>query len=64
MKNAPGQCRRLIFLNQADAPGALSAGREIAGKLLRDGDAGSRRVIIGQALADPPVVEVYDVEPG
>jgi hypothetical protein len=63
MKNAPRDCRRLIFLNQADTPGGLAAGREISGLLLRNGAPGVQRVIIGQALAEPPLVEFYDLSP-
>ncbi len=63
MKNAPRDCRRLIFLNQADAPGGLAAGRKISGLLLRKGDQGIQRVIVGQVLAEPPLVEFYDLSP-
>ena len=63
MKSAPERCRRLVFLNQADAPGALATGRDIAGLVLGDGGAGIHRVIIGQVSAEPPVVEIFEALP-
>ncbi len=43
-KGAPPQARKVLFLNQADAPGAPEAGREIAA-LLREKDPGLRIVL-------------------
>jgi len=43
-KGAPPQARKVVFLNQADAPGAPEAGREIA-ELLREKD-NSLRVVL------------------
>jgi len=51
----------LVFLNKADRPQRLSIAREIASLLEQKKDAGLQRIIIGQALHDPPVVEYRDL---
>jgi probable selenium-dependent hydroxylase accessory protein YqeC len=62
-KNAPAAAARIAFCNQADVPRNLTAGRHIARALLEKRKTGLNRVVIGQALFDPPVIEVYDLNP-
>jgi probable selenium-dependent hydroxylase accessory protein YqeC len=62
LKGAPGQCRRLAFLNQADEPGGQAAGFRIADLLKRFGGSRIQRVIVGQVLKEPPVSAVFDLQ--
>jgi probable selenium-dependent hydroxylase accessory protein YqeC len=62
LKGAPGGCRCLAFLNQADVPGGQAAGRRIAGLLQRHRTSRIHRVIVGQALGEPAVSAVFDME--
>ena len=61
MKGAPGGAERLVFLNKADIPQHLIVAREIAALLKKNKKTGLRRVIIGQALHEPPVIEYRDL---
>jgi probable selenium-dependent hydroxylase accessory protein YqeC len=61
LKGAPGKCRCLAFLNQADAPGANAAGLRIAGLLKRRGGSRIQRTIVGQVLGEPPIAAVFDL---
>jgi probable selenium-dependent hydroxylase accessory protein YqeC len=60
-KNAPDKALRIAFCNQADAPENLAAGRRIAQSLCRRKNTGLKRLVIGQTLFDPPIIEVYDL---
>jgi probable selenium-dependent hydroxylase accessory protein YqeC len=60
-KNAPAAAARIAFCNQADDPRNLAAGRQIARALIDKKRTGLNRVVIGQTLFDPPVIEVYDL---
>lgn len=60
-KNAPAAAVRIAFCNQADVPRNLAAGKHIARVLIQKNPAGLNRVVIGQTLFDPPVLEVYDL---
>ena len=60
-KDAPDEAERIVFCNQADVPQNLASGRRIAQCLLRMKNTGIKRVVVGQALCDPPVLEVYDL---
>ena len=60
-KNAPAAAARIAFCNQADEPQNLAAGRHIARALIAKKRTGLNRVVIGQTLFDPPVLEVYDL---
>ena len=64
MKGAPASALRLAFLNQADLPGALRAGQRIAALLARRGVPVLNRVVIGQILFEPPVLECTDMNGG
>jgi probable selenium-dependent hydroxylase accessory protein YqeC len=62
-KNTPVPALRIVFLNQADVPGAREAGKKIA-DLLRDKEkSGLNRIIIGQMKLTPPVLAYYDLNP-
>ncbi|HEA66337.1 MAG TPA: putative selenium-dependent hydroxylase accessory protein YqeC [Desulfobacterales bacterium] len=60
MKGAPPHADRLLFLNKADQPGALESARRISAHLLKRAEKiGLKRVIIGHAEHEPPVVECH-----
>ena len=61
LKGAPGECRCLAFLNQADAPGARVGGLRIAGFLHRLGGSRIQRTIVGQVQGEPPIAAVFDL---
>lgn len=61
-KNAPAAAGRIVFCNQADVPRNLAAGRQIVRALTEKKISGLNRVVIGQTLFDPPVLEVYDLD--
>ncbi|UCF91578.1 MAG: putative selenium-dependent hydroxylase accessory protein YqeC [Desulfobacterales bacterium] len=63
MKGAPAPARRLAFFNQADLPDMLKAARRIAGILVGKCRTALHRVVIGQVLYDPPVLECWEVNP-
>jgi probable selenium-dependent hydroxylase accessory protein YqeC len=54
---------RIAFLNQADMRDKLSAGQRIARILVKRKKTGLTRLVIGQIRFDPPVLNVYDLEP-
>ena len=60
-KNAPVKAARIAFCNQADVPENLAAGRRIAQILRKLKNTGLKRLVLGQALFDPPILEVYDL---
>ena len=60
-KDAPDKAERIVFCNQADISQNLASGRRIAQNLLKMETTGIKRVVIGQAHCDPPVLEVYDL---
>jgi probable selenium-dependent hydroxylase accessory protein YqeC len=59
-KSAPSDSDRIAFLNQADVPPNLYAGRQIAHLVIREENYGIKRVVIGQTLFDPPITEIHD----
>lgn len=60
MKGAPPHADRLLFLNKADQPGALESARRISAHLLKRAEKiGLKKVIIGHAGHEPPVVECH-----
>jgi probable selenium-dependent hydroxylase accessory protein YqeC len=60
MKGAPPHADRLLFLNKADQPGALESARRISAHLLKRAEKiGLKRVIIGHAEHEHPVVECH-----
>lgn len=61
MQAAPERCHRLAFLNQADTLDGLAGGMRICKLLERHGMCGMQRVIVGQAMAEPPVLAVCDL---
>lgn len=61
-KNAPAAAARIAFCNQADVSRNLAAGRQIARALIKKKRTGLDRVVIGQTLFDPPVIEGYDLK--
>ena len=54
---------RIAFLNQADIGDNFSAGQRIVGILSRLKNTGLTRVVIGQVLFYPPVLEICDLDP-
>ena len=61
MQGAPGGCRRIAFLNQADAPEHVAAARRIADALQQGARGGLERVVCGRLAAEQPVVVVWDL---
>jgi probable selenium-dependent hydroxylase accessory protein YqeC len=57
------QVMRIAFFNQADVRDNFAAGQRIARILSMRKNTGLNRVVIGQILCDPPVLEVYDLDP-
>ena len=60
-KEAPARAIRIAFFNQADSTQNLAAGQRMARSLIKEKIAGLRRVIVGQMLSEPPVLDVYDL---
>jgi probable selenium-dependent hydroxylase accessory protein YqeC len=59
LKGFPAHSSKLLFLNKADLPGGLEAAEEITALLSHQGKTGLHRVIVGNALHQPPVVAYY-----
>ena len=59
MKGSPAQAKRYAFLNQAEIPERLKAGRRIAEMVCSNKKAGFTGVLIGQTLYEPFVKEYY-----
>lgn len=57
------EAMRIAFLNQADVGENFSTGQRVARLLSRRKHTGLNRVVIGQIMFDPPVLEVYDLDP-
>ena len=57
------EARRIAFFNQADVGENFSTGQRVARILSRRNNTGLTRVVIGQILFDPPVLEVYNLDP-
>jgi probable selenium-dependent hydroxylase accessory protein YqeC len=51
----------IAFLNQADAEKNLAVGRHISRILSQKKNIGLKRVVIGQAMFEPPILEIYDL---
>jgi len=60
MKRCPDEAMRFVFINKADIPGGLRAGREIVGYLKKT-KGNLTRAAIGTALHNPPVIEYYNI---
>ena len=52
---------RLIFLNQADTAGGFETGKQIGNLLAMQKKTKLKRIIIGQLMKDPPVLEYYEM---
>ncbi|MBW2609098.1 MAG: putative selenium-dependent hydroxylase accessory protein YqeC [Deltaproteobacteria bacterium] len=61
MKGCPKNAGRYVFLNQADSNGDIHKGASVAMLLKENGGVGLKRIIIGRALYDPPVIKYYDL---
>jgi len=61
MKNSPLKATRIAFLNQADRPGGLKIGRNIRDILIRSASKRLQKVVIGNVLYEPPVLEYFDL---
>jgi probable selenium-dependent hydroxylase accessory protein YqeC len=62
-KGSCPEIMRIAFFNQADVRDNFSAGQRIARILSKQKNTGLSRVVIGQILFGPPVLEVYDPDP-
>jgi probable selenium-dependent hydroxylase accessory protein YqeC len=61
-KNAPADAVRIVFCNQADIPRNRAAGNRILQALISQTATGLNRILIGQALSTPPVLQIYDLK--
>ena len=62
LKGSPGAASKIFFLNQADSPRRLDNGRKIVA-LLKQNPGACERVIIGQLMPVPHVIEYADFDP-
>jgi probable selenium-dependent hydroxylase accessory protein YqeC len=60
-KDTPAGAIRIAFFNQADIGENLEAGRRIARILSLRKSTGLSRAVIGQAICEPPILEVHDM---
>lgn len=60
-KDASANALRVVFLNQADVPGGLAAGRAITNLLAKKKKTKLKRIIIGQIMKESPVLEYSDL---
>ena len=58
------QVTRIAFLNQADVKGNFAARRSVARILSQRKNVDLKRVVIGQVVCEPPVLETYDLDDG
>lgn len=60
LKGVPVGVQVIPFLNKADLPGCRRRGRELGQRILELSSGRIRRVVVGQALGTPPVVEILE----
>jgi probable selenium-dependent hydroxylase accessory protein YqeC len=60
-KSSPLEAACIAFCNQADVSENFSAGRRIGEIMQKRKTTGLSRLVIGQTLLDPPILEVYDL---
>lgn len=63
-RGSPPGARRHLFLNKADNPSLIAAGRRVAGLLRERPGEAPERVVLGRAAHDPPVLEWLETGPG
>ncbi len=61
MKGCPSHTKKVVFLNMADNQKLLESGRRIADILCKTRIEVLKRIVIGRALHETPVVEYHDV---
>ena len=64
MKGCTSHTKKVVFLNMADNQKLVESGRRITEILCKTRIKGLKRVVIGRALHEPPVVEYHDVSNG
>jgi probable selenium-dependent hydroxylase accessory protein YqeC len=57
-RGAPVSSRVVVFLNKVDLPHGIEKAKRIAKKVLDRGHGQIERIVLGQLIKDPPVVEV------
>ena len=57
-KGALGSSRRVAFLNKVDIPDGVTKAKKIARNIFGKGESTIDRVVLGQLMNEPPVVEV------
>ncbi|MEW6671868.1 MAG: selenium cofactor biosynthesis protein YqeC [Thermodesulfobacteriota bacterium] len=60
-RGSPETAGRYIFLNKAEHPREIEAGREIAKIVKKAAPAGIKRILIGSVLKSPPVLDQFDI---
>jgi probable selenium-dependent hydroxylase accessory protein YqeC len=58
-KGAPPSSRVITFLNKVDIPDGIGKAKGIAEKILEKKHRQVERVVLGQLMNEPPVVEVF-----
>jgi probable selenium-dependent hydroxylase accessory protein YqeC len=61
-KGAPFDAVRVVFCNQADVPRNRAAGQRLVQALILAENTGLNRILIGQTMFAPPVLEMYDLK--
>jgi probable selenium-dependent hydroxylase accessory protein YqeC len=60
-KGSPGAADHYLFLNKAESAGGIQAGREVVKIIKKTTPVRIRRILIGNILKNPPVMEHYDI---
>lgn len=63
MKDDSSRAERIVFLNKADQSGRMTIARQITRLMTEKYPTDVQRVVIGQVLQDPPVLEFLDLNP-
>ena len=61
-KGVPAGVMCIAFLNQADVLGNRGRGERLARILIERGNCGLQRVVIGQTLCEPPVLDIFGID--
>jgi len=63
-KGAPATARRVLLLNQADAPDRVAVGRDIACRVADGEGQAVARVVISRLRPAPEIADVFTLDPG
>jgi probable selenium-dependent hydroxylase accessory protein YqeC len=60
-KGSPGAAHQYLFLNKAESAEGIQAGREVVKIIKETTPVQIKRILIGNILKNPPVLEYYDI---